>query len=93
MLTFRTTPHSIRPGVEIVEILIAGSVVGVITPDDQNGMRIISAHFEQHDIEPGFAGEAVYDDGTSGTQPPIPAIAVTFNSRPYRIEDGKLVRP
>ena len=90
MIEFRITDHSRLPNVRIVEILDSGKVVGIIYPT-QKGLKLVSAHMVHAEIDPGFAGEAIIDDGTK-TFPPIPAVIVEFHSTPYMIVGGKIFK-
>jgi hypothetical protein len=91
MLGFRTVDHPRIAGAQIVEVLERGKVIGVVYPKGEKGLKLISAHIEDTDIDPQFAGEVVVDDGTSSI-PPIPAITVRFNPRPFRISGDRIVR-
>jgi hypothetical protein len=93
MLTFRTVAHPRLPGAQLVEILKDGNVVGVIYPDGDKGIKLVSAHIEDADaaVDPDFAGECVMDDGSEGW-PPIPAVMVQFNPSPYKIVGHRLVK-
>lgn len=78
---FRVLPHSVRPGVQIAEILINGSMVAAIYPDGEKGIKLVSAHMK----------EVRQDDGTTSV-PPIPAVLIEFDQQPYTIEGGRIVR-
>lgn len=89
-ITFRIAEHSVRPGVQLVEILLDGEVVGAIYPDpEKNGIAIISAHFSEKNMPPDFEGEVLEDDGR-GSFPPIPFIRLTFRPRKYVIVRGEI---
>jgi hypothetical protein len=79
MITFRlaTAPH----GKEIVEVLCDGEVSAAIYPDDNNTMKIVSAHM----------GLISFGDGRN-SQPPIPAVAIALAPEPYVIQHGSLIR-
>ena len=80
MITFRTALHNIKAGVEIVEILLDGQVVAVVYPEDEDGIKVVSAHFAIQSLNNGF-----------NNRPPVPSIDVVFRPRRYTIRDGKLV--
>lgn len=44
MVRFKTTTHSIQPGVKIVEIWVGSKMVATIYPQEPNGIRVISNH-------------------------------------------------
>lgn len=89
-ISFRIVPHSRIPGRQVVEILAGGTFVGAIYPDDKNqGVKIVSAHMA-HEIEPGFEGNVVHDNGES--TPPIPALLVKFRPNSYVITPRGIVR-
>lgn len=47
MIHFKIAPHTSRPGVEVVEVFVGETFLGVITPDDAGrGIRIISKYLE-----------------------------------------------
>lgn len=79
-ISFRSIGHSIKPGVEIVEVLLDGHVCAVIYPG-LNGFRIVSAHMVMVEERSG-----------EGEVPPIPSVEVSLDPRPFWIEDGKLKR-
>lgn len=78
---FQVRQHDFKSGVQVIEILVDGEMVAILYPEGEKGVKLVSAHME----------EVVEDDGTESI-PPIPAIWVRFNPRPYTIEHGKLVR-
>ena len=80
-VTFRVTPHSSRPDVEVAGIFLNGEIVATIYPDGEKGVKIVSAHMEtvHHDAEPTSV-------------PPIPAVLIQFDPQPYSIEGGKIVK-
>jgi hypothetical protein len=45
-VTFRLTPHDIRPGVSVCEIWVGDKMVGVVYPQEPNAVRLISSHIE-----------------------------------------------
>lgn len=77
---FRITRHTFYSDISIVEILIDKKVCGVIYPLEK-GIKLVSAHIEK----------VIEDDG-SCSQPPIPAVFIDFNPRPYKIIGNKIVR-
>lgn len=83
-INFTLRPHGLKPGVWTTEVLLDGEMVAIIYPDEDRGIKIISAHID------GAHG-VVEDDGT-GDQPPIPHVSMRFDPRPYTITDGKLIR-
>lgn len=91
MLDFRVVPHSIRPNVKIVEILSEGKVVGVIYPDRDKGIKLVSAHIKDVSKDKDFVGRVVVDDGKNSL-PPFPAVGIEFEPCSYMIVDNKLVR-
>lgn len=92
MLTFRITSHAIKSGVSIVEILLNGQVVGVMYPEGDKGIKIVSAHFKGVGVEGQTIQEHVSIDNATGALLPIPAISLLFEPGPYRVEGGKIVR-
>lgn len=72
-------------------VLIDGKVVGVIYPDGDSGIKLVSAHISEHSEDPDFAGEMVLDDG-SDAQLPVPGLRVQFAPSPYKIVNGRIVR-
>ncbi len=91
MIDFRIVPHSIRPGVRIVEVLLNGAVVGTISPGDRDSIRVISAHIAETATEEGFAGEVIEDDGSSHF-PPIPHVEIVFKTSPWVIRGGRIAK-
>src|SRR6266581_7723909 len=88
VITFRITPHTLRPGVNVIEVLNAdGKCCATIVPsrEDPNTIRIISAHFAAPDF---LEFKSHYDDGTHNF-PPIPCLEIEFDPRPYHIIAGK----
>ncbi|KKW45550.1 MAG: hypothetical protein UY96_C0019G0016 [Parcubacteria group bacterium GW2011_GWB1_56_8] len=75
MIGFRVVPHSILPGVQIVEVLVDGEVGGVVYPAGEKAIRIVSAHIAETATDEGFDGEVVEDDGTKSWQPDCEAQA------------------
>jgi len=89
-MNFRLARHTLKPGVRLVEIILNGTVVGVIYPDEEtDGIKIISAHFSEKDIPEEFDGEVIEESGESDF-PPIPAVKITFKPRKYIIRGGKI---
>jgi hypothetical protein len=84
MISFRIAPHSTRP-VNIVEVLDDGGVIATIVPTDSAkstiSLTVISAHMRT----------VVHDDGRR-SNPPIPAVTVTFDPEPYEIKFGAIIR-
>ena len=78
---FQVKQHVLKPGVQVVEVLLDDNVVATLYPDGEKGVKIVSAHIE----------EVIEDDGTTSF-PPIPAIFVKFNPQPYIIQEGRFVR-
>lgn len=89
-VSFRLAEHSIYPGVQVVEVLVGGEVVGAIYPRGDKGIMLVSAHIESKEIEEGFTGEVIED--ARRVWPPIPALVITFNPSPYTIRGGKVVK-
>jgi hypothetical protein len=92
-VSFRLAGHAADPQLQVVEVLVDGAVVAAIYPDpDRKGIKIVSAHIGGGTQgEHGLPAGVVYDDG-SRTQPPIPAVEVRFDPRPWKIEGGKVVK-
>ena len=80
-VTFQVNPHSVKSGVQVVEILIDGKMVATIYPDEEKGVKLVSAHMEE-----------VFQDDGSRSVPPIPAVLITFNPQPYTIEGHRIVK-
>jgi len=87
---FRMAKHS-ATGLDIVEILMNRKVVGVIYPKEDKGIKIVSAHISASEVEEGFVGKVVEDDG-SESFPPIPAVLIDFNPSPYEIRNSKIIK-
>ena len=90
-ISFRIARHSVWSGVEVVEILENGAVVGVMYPQLNKTVKVVSAHIENQERDNDFAGNVVFDDGTASC-PPIPSITIKFNPSPYRIVGNRIVR-
>lgn len=89
-ITFRSVEHSVKSGVQIIEVLLNNEVVGAIYPDsERNGISIVSAHFSEKDIPGDFDGVVTEDSG-GNKFPPIPAVKIVFKPRKYIICDGKI---
>lgn len=87
-VSFRIVEHSVRRGVQLVEILLDGTVVGAMYPRD-DGVMIASAHFSEKELPKEFSGEVIEDDG-KGKFPPIPSIGITFKPRKYYIIGNRI---
>ncbi len=88
---FYMVEHSIQKGQMLVVILMDNKVVGTIYPQ-KNGIKIVSVHIDNTDMDEGFAGEILEDDG-SGSLLPIPAVHIQFKPSPsWTIKDGKIVK-
>ena len=80
-VTFRIAKHSIRPDVQLVEVLLNGNVVAVIYPKQaEDGINIVSAH---------IFGKVTEDNGEDSV-PPIPSVGMNFRPRKYAIVNGKI---
>lgn len=90
-IEFRVVEYRIRPGVQITEILVDGNIAGVIYPNGEDGIKIISAHIQETETEKGFAAEVIEDDG-SRSRPPIPAVNIRFRPSPYVIAGDRVVK-
>ncbi len=88
MVAFRLAKHSVRPNVELVEIILNGDVVGAIYPN-KDGIVVVSAHFSTKNVPEGFDGEVI-EDSVEGSFPPIPSAKITFKPRKYIIVRGKI---
>lgn len=86
-IEFRIKPHSVIPGRQTVEILMDGGVVGAIYPWEEDGIRVISAHFEMVETEKGFEGEVSIDRG-GASFPPIPAVQIKLDPKGWYITEG-----
>ena len=75
---FRLANHSIKAGVKIVEIILDGSVVCDIYPEER-GVKIVSAHFSK-----------VSQDDGSRIFPPIPSVDISFKPRRYIFRGNKI---
>lgn len=91
MIQFRPTHHAINLSTEIVEVLVDGKVAAVIYPDGERGIKIVSAHFVSADDPVAMAAEIKIDDGRT-SRPPIPAVSMSFDPRPYTIEGDRIIR-
>lgn len=87
-ISFRIVEHSVRRGVQLVEVLLDGTVVGAIYPKD-DGIMIASAHFSEKEFPKEFDGEVVEDNGL-GKFPPIPSVSITFKPRKYYIIGNRI---
>ena len=90
-ITFKITEHPIKRRVEIVQILKDGEMVGAMYPHEDNGVKIISAHFGKPEIAEGLIDDIIINDGST-SNPPIPDITIKFFPCRYHIKDGKLVK-
>jgi hypothetical protein len=91
VISFRVGAHSVSQA-PIVEILIDGRVVSVIYPENENRIRIVSAHFKGVGKQDGsFTDHVQLDDG-SNSNPPIPAISIIFEPGRYEIVGRRIVR-
>jgi len=80
-ITFRLARHTARQ-VEVVEVLCDGEMCGVIYPLQGKALMLVSAHMTDVTLDDG-AGEPLQ----------IPAVRVTFDPRPYRIDaQGRMLR-
>ena len=87
-ISFSLAPHSVRPGEEIVQILLNGAVVGAVYADQQKqGIKVVSVHMSDKKLDPAFEGVVVDDDG-SKSFPHIPALHVTFKLSPWSLTPG-----
>jgi hypothetical protein len=91
-LTFNIKPHGVLLGVSIVEILEDGRFIGAVYPEGEKGIKLVSAHFaDEPEIDEGFAGTVLSDDGTTSF-PPIPSLSIEFEPSPYTIVGNRIVR-
>ena len=86
---FKIQPHSVTPGLELVEIIVDGEVVGAIYPQGEKGIRVVSAHFTEIETDEGFEGEVVIDSGRS-SWPPIPSVFITLDPQALYIAGGEI---
>lgn len=86
---FKIQPHSVTPGLEIVEILVDGEMVGGIYPYGEKGIKVVSAHFTEIETDEGFDGEVVIDSGKS-SWPPIPSVLITLDPQAWYIAGGEI---
>ena len=80
-IKFQVVPHGVLPGVETVELLMDGQMVAMIYPNDEEGVKIVSAHFD-----------GIEENDGVGSVPPIPHVLFKFRFQPFHFEDGKMVR-
>jgi predicted RNA-binding Zn-ribbon protein involved in translation (DUF1610 family) len=92
-MTFRVSEHTIRPGVQVLEILHDGMVCGILVPHDDypNVVRLISAHLLGAGESEGVAPHIIISDNI-GERAPIPTVAFIFDPGPYIIDGGRIVR-
>ncbi|MBI4709376.1 MAG: hypothetical protein HY764_04200 [Candidatus Portnoybacteria bacterium] len=86
----RITKHAIT-GVNIVEVLVDGNVAGIIYPNGQKAIKIISAHIKDTEVEDKFFGTLIEDKGEK-EWPPIPAVRISFEPSPYTIIGRKIIK-
>ncbi len=79
-ISFKIETHSVKPGVQIVEVLEDDKVIATIYPEEK-GVKIVSAHIAD-----------IFEDKKPSAFPPIPSITVTFNPGPYTIVGGETVK-
>ncbi len=93
-ITFRITPHHIRPGVEVVEVLLDGELCATVVPDEKNdcGLKIASAHFVGELTHNNEFPTGVRMDTGETHFPPIPAVLMSFDIRAYTMEPRRIVR-
>jgi hypothetical protein len=87
VVTFRIAEHSYKPGLEVVEVLVDDKVVGVVFPEEENKIKIISAHFSEKEVPKDFDGEVI--EGKESDI--VPAIHITFKPRKYTIIGKRIV--
>ena len=87
VVSFRITEHAYKPGVEVVEVLLDGKVVGAIYPEGENKVKIVSAHFSEKDIPKDFDGEVIREEEVDI----VPAIHILFKPRRYTVIGRKIV--
>lgn len=81
MVEFRIKEHQSSPR-KVVELVIDGNVIAVIYPEGEQGIRILSAHYD---------GEPFFNNGEM-TFPPIPSVHAKFQPRKWAILGNKIVR-
>lgn len=93
-ISFRIIPHSRIPDVEIVEVLLDGHMCASIYPDRTNegSIKLVSAHFAGELTHNDQFPEGVKMDTGDRMIPPIPAVHISFDVRPYTIEGNTIVR-
>lgn len=90
---FRVVPHRVLPDAEIVEVLLNGEVCATICQDkDSKTIKVVSAHFTGELTHDGEFPEGVKMDTGENMFPPIPAVFISFDPRPWMIVDTTLVR-
>ena len=90
-ISFRIAKNTERPGFELVEILLDGKFCAAIYPQPDKSIKLVSAHFAGDLVENGFPDGVVMDNGNTDF-PPIPAVIIRFNPRPYTITRNGIVR-
>lgn len=92
-ITFKVVPHPLRPGQEMVEIhMNGGMIAGIYANQEGPEIKLVSVHMKNGEIDPGFAGEVIVDDG-SMSFPHIPALHVSFKTSPWSLtHDGKVLK-
>lgn len=86
-IEFRLKRHSVIPGRQTVEVLMNGDVIGAIYPWEDDGIRIISAHFEAIETQEGFEGRVSIDQGEESL-PPVPAVQIKFDPKVFYVTEG-----
>ncbi len=89
-IEFRIAENKERPGSKLVEILLHGNFCAALYPQPDNSLKLISAHFAGDLVDEGFPDGVTMDNGTD--YPPIPAVVIRLDPRPYTIGHTKIVR-
>lgn len=88
---FKIIPHGVYPDRQTVVILVDGEIAGIIYPMGEKGIKLVSAHMRETQVDNDFVGVVVEDDG-SRNWPPIPAVLIGFDPSPYRVVGNKIVK-
>ena len=93
-ISFRIVPHSVRPNVNIVEILLDNKLCASIYPDQQKeqSIKLASAHFAGELTHHNQFPEGIQMDTGERMFPPIPVVQITFDPRPYNVGLHTIIR-
>ena len=91
-ISFKVVPSNVR-NEQVVEVLKDGAVCCVIYPSSPVGdIRVVSAHFAGELAAGDALPDGVIMDNGEHTFPPIPAVHIRFDPRPYVVGFNRIER-